>query len=32
MKEFNIKLDPEKVWAIVKQPVLTNQTQIKSFF
>src|SRR6266542_1135041 len=30
--EFGIKPDPEKVRAIVDQPALTNQTQIRSFF
>src|SRR6266508_2769170 len=29
--EFGIKLDPEKVRAIVDQPAPTNQTQIRSF-
>ena len=29
--EFGIKPDPEKVRAIVDQPALINQTQIKSF-
>src|SRR6266511_1956150 len=29
--EFRIKLDSEKVRVIVDQPVLTNQTQIRSF-
>jgi len=29
--EFGIKLDPEKVRAIVDQPSLTNQMQIRSF-
>ena len=31
MKEFGIKPDPEKVKAIVDQPALTNQTQIRLF-
>ena len=31
ISEFGIKPDPEKVRAIVDQPVLTNQTQIRSF-
>ncbi len=29
--EFEIKLNPEKVRAIIDQLVLTNQTQIRSF-
>src|SRR6266542_3385541 len=31
VEEFGIKPDPEKVRAIINQPVLTNQTQIRSF-
>ena len=31
ISEFSIKPDPEKVRAIVDQPALTNQTQIRSF-
>ncbi|SRR6266498_5391948 len=29
--EFEIKSDPEKIRVIVDQPILTNQTQIRSF-
>src|SRR6266542_16793 len=32
VEEFGIKSDPEKVRAIVNQPALANQTQIRSFF
>ncbi len=31
VREFGIKPDSEKVRAIVDQPALTNQTQIRSF-
>ena len=32
VREFEIKSDSKKVRAIVDQLVLTNQTQIRSFF